>query len=253
LAADEPGVPRVVLLVGGPGNGKTEAVETTTEHLDAALGCNGTLLGALATSFHPSSGIVDRVVQVDAGSLSQPRRELSLSIVADASVGGRGDDTPASLLVDELIAATSSRNSAYLCCVNRGVLDDAMIHAIDVGLIEVQNLLDEVVRAASMAPDAPPCWPPSRLPMAPFLPLDAESRIEETGHGGEPPARQILRRAVDPALWETYGACAAGTACPFCTSRRMLDRRREATSLLRLLRWFELGTSKRWAFRDLFS
>src|SRR5690606_7872139 len=43
LAADEPGVPRVVLLVGGPGNGKTEAVETTTEHLDAALGCNGTL------------------------------------------------------------------------------------------------------------------------------------------------------------------------------------------------------------------
>src|SRR5690242_16376078 len=59
VARGEPGTPRVVLLVGGPGNGKTEAVEATAEQLDAALGCDGALVAALSTAYHPSSGIVD--------------------------------------------------------------------------------------------------------------------------------------------------------------------------------------------------
>ncbi|WP_217424965.1 hypothetical protein, partial [Magnetospirillum sp. LM-5] len=40
---------------------------------------------------------------------------------------------------------------------------------------------------------------------------------------------------------------------PFCGSRKILAGRRETGSLLRMLRWFELGTGKRWTFRDLFS
>lgn len=38
------GSPRVVLLVGGPGNGKTEAVEFTIHSIDAALGLSGVLV-----------------------------------------------------------------------------------------------------------------------------------------------------------------------------------------------------------------
>jgi hypothetical protein len=33
--------PGIVLLVGGPGNGKTEAIESTIEWLDHQLGCSG--------------------------------------------------------------------------------------------------------------------------------------------------------------------------------------------------------------------
>ncbi len=44
-----------------------------------------------------------------------------------------------------------------------------------------------------------------------------------------------------------------GLSLPVCFSRRLLDGPRESASLLKILRWFELGTSKRWAFRDLFS
>ena len=35
--------PSIVLLVGGPGNGKTEAIELTIFELDTALGCSGLL------------------------------------------------------------------------------------------------------------------------------------------------------------------------------------------------------------------
>lgn len=251
VASGDASAPRVVLLVGGPGNGKTEAVEAATEQLDTALGCGGALLSALSVAFHPESGIVDRVVRVDAGTLAHPRRPLSLSIVADASVGPPG--AAASLLVDELVAAVSAKDEAYLCCVNRGVLDDAMIHAIDGGFVSAQGLVEEIARAVSMSPDAPACWPLARFPTVAVWPMDAESLIEETDFGDEPPAAQILKRALEPIRWERHGACAAGDACPFCASRRLLERPREAASLLKVLRWFELGTSKRWAFRDLFS
>ena len=54
LAAGEPGTPRILLLVGGPGNGKTEAIESTIRWLDEGLGCDGKLVAKLASSFFPA-------------------------------------------------------------------------------------------------------------------------------------------------------------------------------------------------------
>ncbi|MDQ1900715.1 hypothetical protein RAH32_09710 [Paracoccus sp. WLY502] len=253
LAAGDASVPRVVLLVGGPGNGKTEAVEWTVEHLDDALGCAGGLIKALFGFFHPESGIVPRLVSIDAGALSSSPRQLHLDLVQDASVGAIDGRTPAMLLVEELEQAVAASNSAYLCCVNRGVLDDAMIHAIDNDLQQPRDLLEEIARAVSLAPNAPTCWPLERFPVVAVWPMDAESLLEPTDNGDDAPARKILDRAIEPSLWPAEGTCPAGPACPFCASRKMLASHRESTSLLTILRWFELGRGKRWAFRDLFS
>lgn len=246
------GAPRIVLLVGGPGNGKTEAVEATIGQLDVALGCEGALVASLRRSFHPPAGEpVPRVVTVEAGKLASPPRSLRLDIVQDATVGG---SSAARSLVDEIEAAHNDLSAqAYLCCVNRGVLDDAMIHAIDSGLDHARDLIEAVARAVSLAPDAPACWPLDGYPGIAVWPMDAESLIEDTDHGDVAPAGAILQRAIDPAKWRESTACAAGGACPFCNSRKMLAAPRETSALLSMLRWFELGTSKRWAFRDLFS
>lgn len=83
--------------------------------------------------------------------------------------------------------------------------------------------------------------------------MDAETLIEGTDHGDEAPARNILRRAIEPALWAGEEGCAAGDNCPFCHSRKLLSNDKDADAFLKLLRWFELGTGKRWTFRDLFS
>src|SRR5689334_20626736 len=52
LATDTAKTPRAIFLVGGPGNGKTEAVETIVIELDRALGLQGQLVDTITTLFN---------------------------------------------------------------------------------------------------------------------------------------------------------------------------------------------------------
>ena len=248
--------PRLILLVGGPGNGKTEAIENTMAWLDEALGCSGSLVEELSLSFRPSEGKVPRLVSADAGRFSKPAREgLGLAIVQDASVvAGATAKSAAELLLDELDGACASgAKGLYLCCVNRGVLDDALILAAETGRSASRALLEKVTRAVSLLPDAPQCWPLSGQSEVALWPMDMESLLVGTEDGGPPPARHILQRAIAADLWPVAGTCEAGPRCPFCTSREQLSHVREESALLAMLRWYELGSGKRWSFRDLFS
>lgn len=247
--------PRVILLVGGPGNGKTEAIERTLGWLDRALGANGAIIRELSLAFRPEGGKVARLVSVDAGRHSSPAREaISLSIVQDASFVAGGGKSAAELLLDELEEACSDgATGLYLCCVNRGVLDDALIVAAEAGRPRPRALLEKVTRAVSLLPDAPSCWPLAEHPEVAVWPMDMESLLVATEDGASLPARQVLSHAISSGLWPAEGACEAGPRCPFCTSREQLSHAREQGALLSMLRWYELGSGKRWSFRDLFS
>jgi hypothetical protein len=246
----------VVLLVGGPGNGKTEAIERTMEWLDRALGCEGRLIERLALEFRPAEGKVPRLVQIDAGATcASGAGTLRLSVVQDASVvAGSTGRTAADLLIEELRDVAAGRDSGiYLCCVNRGVLDDALIAAAEAELLNERVLLETITRSVSLLPDAPSCWPLEGYPSIAVWPMDMESLLAGTASGDAAPAIEIVRHAVDEGMWPPIGSCAAGPRCPFCTSREQLSREREQGALLSLLRWYELGSGKRWSFRDLFS
>lgn len=255
IGAGGPAIPRVVLLVGGPGNGKTEAIETTMVWLDEALGCGGGLVAALRAAFSPADGKVPRTITVDVGSLASPSRNLQLSLVQDASVvAGATGRTHAGLLIEELAGVTTpGANGLYLCCVNRGVLDDALIEAIESGAGSMRKLLECVSQAVSLSPDAPACWPLDDYPEIAVWPMDMESLLVRTATGDEAPAAEILRRALAGGKWPEAGSCSAGPRCPFCGSRGVLARERHQAALLQTLRWFEIGSGKRWSFRDLFS
>jgi len=254
LAAGDSAYPRVVLLVGGPGNGKTEAIESTIRWLDDSLRCDGRLVDELTRAFHQVGGI-PRVVSADAGVLSYAPRELVLSIVQDAtSTVGREGVPAANLLVEELCGRVGSDGpDVYLCCVNRGVLDDALIHAIDNKLGGPLKVLEAVTRAVSLAADAPSCWPLAGFPDVAVWPMDAESLLVPPVGELISPAAKLVRQATEPSAWSAYGACAAGAKCPFCYSQHVLSRDEPRAALLQILRWNELGSGKRWSFRDLFS
>lgn len=249
-------LPRILLLVGGPGNGKTEAIEATVSWIDKALSAKGALNDALSQSFVPSDGTaVPRLVRIDARAQGLSSRPFALSIVQDASaVVGTNGKQASQLLLDELDEIQSKGNDeAYLCCVNRGILDDALIEAIDTERTSTRRLLEAVTRAVSLAPDAPSCWPLGGYPEVAVWPMDSASLLRAPMAGGEVPAKALLQTALDERRWPLSGSCAAGPACPFCGSRERLSRAREQTSFLQILRWFEVASGKRWNFRDLFS
>lgn len=256
LPTESANIPRIVLLVGGPGNGKTEAIESTVRWLDASLGCNGQLIEELSKAFHPSTGLkVPRIVSVDAGSLSSSDNKLNLDIVQDASTNaGNEESTAPALLIQELDRLLHGPSSqAYLCCVNRGVLDDALIHALDNNLEKPRVILEAITRAVSLAYDAPSCWPLEGFPSIAVWPMDAESLLVKPDEMNLAPAEILFYQATAPEMWPAKGTCPAGEKCPFCTSQSILAREEQRLALLKILRWYELASSKRWSFRDLFS
>lgn len=255
ISAGIPGTPRILLLVGGPGNGKTEAIEWTIKWLDKSLDCKGELVRELALSFLPESDdAIPRIVHVKTQGRGANSKQLDISIVQDASVVSGSEGSHASLLIEELCnAVNSSSTQVYLCCVNRGILDDALIHAINNGLKTPQILLETITKAVSLTPNELSCWPLKGIPSIAVWPMDAESLLTQTDDNTPPPAALIIDQAIDETLWPVFGSCPAENKCPFCRSRATLARESAKKALLRMLRWYELGSGKRWSFRDLFS
>ena len=259
FAEGRPNTPRIVLLVGGPGNGKTEAVESTVRQIEDALGVSGELQGALRPLFNPTDGsTVPRRVELDIGELATRPSQMVLTLVQDASVSDPAypDLSAASLLVSDLEKTLqASEGNAFLACVNRGVLDDALIHAIEAGRDVVRQLLETIVRAAGMSPGAPSCWPLKGDPTVAIWPMDVESLLVPRSplEHLPSPAAQVLSVATAQESWPELGSCVAGEKCPFCRSRHLLSGTPHGGSALQILRWYELATGKRWSFRDLFT
>jgi hypothetical protein len=259
VAEGAPGTPRIVLLVGGPGNGKTEAVEETLRALELELGVPGKLQAYLLPIFSPIDGsVVPRRVDIDLRVITGRQSAPVLVLVQDASVGDptRQNRSAAALLADDLEAAQAAGDGyVYLACVNRGVLDDASIIAADEKRDSTRHLLDSIARAVSVAPTAPSCWPLAGQPAVAIWPMDVESLLVGRPESDVPhaPIAQVLDMATDAQHWPAPESCAAGDRCPFCHSRARLSADPHRESVLRILRWYELATGKRWSFRDLFS
>ncbi len=247
----------MVLLVGGPGNGKTEAIEFTIDKLDAALELSGALVEALKSQFLRDDASTPRHAFSDISILSNGRHPYQLFIVQDASVrDDLIDRSPADLLIDDLRKLVEGNShQVYLACINRGILDDALIAATDGKQENVRMLLEAIVRSVGVGLDTPACWPLEGYPDFGVWPMDVETLLSDSPTQGDlgSPAMQVLSAATNQSLWPREGTCAAGDQCPFCLSRSLLSSDPHRSSLFRVLRWHELASGKRWSFRDLFS
>lgn len=254
IAGGKAGTPKAIILIGGPGNGKTEAVELTIRELDASMHLNGALLEELASRFSGQSGEPPgRLVRTKQTQFPEQSKITAISIVQDGSEADRGDPTtPAEHLCQDLRSLLQQGDGhAYVACVNRGVLDDALILATERDEPAVGELVKKIVQSASLGSSGLACWPLEGYPRFAVWPMDVESLVEDTQ--GISAARQILYVATDAGEWRDFGSCSAGEHCPFCTNRKLLACEPHRSSLIRVLRWFELSSGKRWNFRDLFS
>lgn len=277
LASGEP-CPRWVFLVGGPGNGKSEAVQDFLMSLEDELGANGALVGLLRQRFQPNP-LVPWVVDID----SQANTDLPASfrdrigrliIVQDASASTQPRDDAASRLatfLDYLLDLLTSPPPVpvFVCCVNRGLLARALRTAHESEAeSEVVELVRSLVRATALGSDAlsedrPSCWPlsvglPTLNDVVACWPLDMESLLLPSGEatGERSPFERIFEVAVDADQWEIPGRCADcddSSICPFHENARTLRQPEQRRALQTVLRRGELATGRRWNFRDTFS
>src|SRR5690349_20736956 len=123
----------------------------------------GRLVEDFTGQFLPSPPRLATVERNDFPTKSGVRR---ISIVQDASSAGVGATaSPADLLVEDVRSLLQGdRGHVYLACVNRGVLDDALILATDAAETGAASLLKKVIQAVSLSAESPRCWPLQECP-----------------------------------------------------------------------------------------
>jgi len=252
-------VPRTILLAGGPGNGKTDAVEGCIEALDHSLGGEGRLTEAFSRQYHvKKSELAPRAVEVGIKEVLPHVADIfdvTITVVQDATVGDlRAERSANESLIDDLrrsLAHDTDPHPIYICCVNRGILAEAAASAISRSeTADDTNLLNTIVRAVTTTPSAPTCWPLKGFPRFAVWPMDVESLVE-TVDDDRSVAHNIFAAALDESRWRDD--CPHGQRCPFCRNRELLSRKGVVDAVISLLRGYELATAKRWTFRDLFS
>jgi len=248
-------IPRVILLIGGPGNGKTDAVESCIENFDKALCANGKLYEKFSDLNTLKDGeLSPRKCIVNFTDLCEKNNNFlpEIHLVQDATVKDpeRRGISPEELLNAELTNfVLGDFKGIYIGCVNRGVLANASSLAHKQNNTQLISLINELVKAASGGPDAPNCWPLDNKNIA-IWPMDTESLVSSS-ESTRTVMHQILDVALDEDKWQEK--CSNFEQCPFCQNRISLSTEEAKSNLIKLLHYYELSSSKRWTFRDLYS
>jgi len=262
--------PRWLVLVGGPGNGKSEAVQDFVMTLDRELGCEGLLVSTVAQGF-TAGPVIARRVDIgahEAGALPAnfAKRVGRLIIVQDASAAEGAYDDAARILAEDMLDLTThpAPVPVFVCCANRGLLARCLkVASQEDTLAEVASIASKVISATALGQGAlsrprPACWPLGIDPRVACWPLDMESLLLEEAAGGLSisPVEQAILCAVDAQKWEQAGRCqdcAHHELCPFAWNANWLRDCQRRQALLSVMRRGELATGQRWTFRDVFS
>lgn len=251
---------RGLLMIGGPGNGKTEAVEYFIEMFDEKLHASGALLEKCKAELTPAPNTLpSRKVTVDLHGIPGAEKVdfKRLEIVHDATVGDQRMPglSPEQLLISDLENVNNDRELIYISCVNRGILSQALDEAASSAANEsIKNMLVGILSAVTLSPEQPSCWPLHGYPHVAVWPMDIESLVDQSAYeGGISPAYHIFKRALDRSLWIPPEECPAGKLCPFHANLELLSNEPVLGNLITILRHYEISSGKRWTFRELFS
>jgi len=241
--------PVCIFLVGGPGNGKTEAADFFLRRVYGQdfLPSFETKNSRLFFHNRVSSGIEGVVVVEDATELSLG--ELRKDI--DDYVFRNNPTSPQS-------------NYLYLCCVNRGVLAKETADT-DPGST-VGKFLSALSDVVSVGEIGPCMWPlqgngrfkdgvlASCSPSVFVWPMDAESLIDPNLYGGnveKTPGYQLFRRLFEQADCSACQDCHDKEFCPFFENLSVMQTKEGLECIIYCLNAFEIVTGNKLLFRDL--
>jgi len=241
-------------LIGGPGNGKSEAVGAFVRRINALAAQAGR-----PPVFNPAHGQHGGSIAYDfQGQL--PKGEVWL--LQDVSVPKSHGSDPA----DDLLASlelSAEGGLHLLICANRGMLlratRQARRQAGKEWLVKLLEAIDAASREDAQAASAR--WPSTcdtRTVDLRVWPLDHESVLFGQGNGNpwaEPKNSlldAIIQGAVKDTHWESQGcnACQAKDLCPIFQDVQWLRDSQRRTAMLQLLRHAEVWSGQRIVLRE---
>ena len=210
--------PKVVMLAGGAGNGKTHAVQHLLEQIaDDKPG--------LASEFRKRSK--DRLVKFDLRSTDKPlfskqiQGVKQLWVVQDASEADPSGATPEDLLNNAIKEALGSEGIMLLVCDNRGVLYGAAAQAkASGGSNAVADFLGNVVLCLDPLGIDRDCWPMGSHKDCFVWPLDIDSLFEAVGKDVPSVGQQVLASIYDQK-WSLVGEIS--DSCPLLYARSIQE------------------------------
>lgn len=240
--------PKVVMLAGGAGNGKTHAVQ----HLLEQIAEDKT---GLASEFRKRSK--DRLVKFDLRSTDKPlfskqiQGVKQLWVVQDASEADPSGATPEDLLNNAIKEALGSEGIMLLVCVNRGVLYGAAAKAqAPSGSKAVADFLSNVVLCLDPLSIDRDCWPMGSQKDCFVWPLDIDSLFEAVGKDLPSVGQQVLA-AVNGHEWSTI--VETPDSCPLLYARNLISQEQSRKAFSELFRIYEVLAGRNIPFREMLS
>lgn len=233
--------PHWLILVGGPGNGKSMAVrELVTRLFRRELVVQDEAGVPVAEmSSYPVPAVLE--VRSDAG-------QLVARIAQDASVVRNPyveEPNPAQDLRDLFVRCERERVH-LIACANRGVLESAAAHGDLDTPVSVTKLLAEMVEAGERAPDGSDDFREVEGVRLLARPMDVGSLFE----GSPSVFDQLLDQATSPERWEACNSCELASICPFLLNRNELVGETGRFRVVRLLEDAELLDGQPLVFRE---
>jgi hypothetical protein len=243
--------PRIILLVGGPGNGKTDALEYFISQIDKKY--NSDYYSKISKKIHHSSSEIERTVQVALDPSYFPYRNIV--IVQDASTGDHGKNSAECLLED--LQNALDNNILYLACINRGVLAEALSLSEKIDNNRIYKVLTQIIKGLTEYINPLSLWPMGQrddeIRSFGIWPMDVESLVLEKEDKINSPFKQIFNDLLDDSKWSCSECTIEKSLCPFFQNKEALKNKENLNGLQRLLNDFESISNKRWSFREMFS
>lgn len=241
-------LPSSIVLVGGAGNGKTDALEFIVSELDQRYECGGRLIEAVEDEF--SSPGRTRTVDLTSWT-SIPYDKVVL--VQDASERDRDTDSAEESLLRDAGDFWGDRQILYLLCINRGKLEQAKRVAkregVDSQELRVMSSIIAAIDPLSAVKQVS-CWPLKGTSHY-IWPMDVDSLFKGRSDGKDTVANQVLTRCVQ---YERDGDLELGVGSDLSLSLwnvSELNRAGRIDALVKFFSYVELENGFRFTFRDV--
>ena len=242
--------PRGIFLVGGAGNGKSDALESFLHHLAEKTKDSQKSLSNLSGKFGQNKRRITIDISVDLLGLDIGFKKIE--IIQDATEGDGSSKGAGELLLADL-AMVDDKDVLLICCINRGILEAARLAAF-----QNKNQVDSMsaqlkflkICTELIDPHAfgQKCWPSEEGYY--IWPLDIETLVEDNDI---PVFQQLLEFCIDEETRWSKDCLDLGDSSAIAYNRSILLDRDAKENLCELLSDYEILSGAKWTFRELFS